>query len=190
MNHHYLLVAALEMETPGLDHFAPIIHTGVGKINAAINLYDAILRYQPSLVINYGTAGALCHSKTAGIYEINTFIQRDMDVRALGFKRGETPFDHSPLPTASGITLGTGDSFVTNVEKDLEGLNVDIDLIDMEAYALKAVCDHHQVPFRCFKYVTDTADGSSHQDWVANVAKGAEQFAKRLDNEFGKSLIC
>lgn len=189
MQHRYLLVAALAMETPGLASFAPVVHTGVGKINAAIKLYEAILHYQPTLIINYGTAGALCATKTAGIYEVETFIQRDMDVRALGFKRGETPFDEQPLPQANGITLGTGDSFVTDIEKDLEGLDVDIDLVDMEAYALKAVCDHHQIPFRCFKYVTDTADDSSHNDWAENVAKGAVQFAELLDKDFGKSLI-
>ena len=32
----YIIVAALKAETPNLEQFAPIIHTGVGKLNAAI----------------------------------------------------------------------------------------------------------------------------------------------------------
>lgn len=189
MSQSYLLVAALAMETPDLEQYAPIVHTGIGKINASIKLYEAILTYQPELVINYGTAGALCATKTAGIYEVETFVQRDMDVRGLGFQRGVTPFTEEPLPTAQGIVLGTGDSFVMDVEKDLEGLNIDLDLVDMEAYALKAVCDHHQIPFRSYKYVTDTADGESHNDWAENVAKGSHLFAKHLVEKFGYSTL-
>ena len=34
----YIIVAALKAETPNLEQFAPIIHTGVGKLNAAITL--------------------------------------------------------------------------------------------------------------------------------------------------------
>jgi adenosylhomocysteine nucleosidase len=184
---NYLVVAALEMETPGLEKIAPVIHTGVGKINACIKLYEAILRFKPDLIINYGTAGAICPTKTAGLYQVETFIQRDMDVRALGFARGETPFDTEKLPDAKGITLGTGDSFVTNTEKDLEGIEIAIDLLDMEAFALKKVCEHHQLPFSCYKYVTDTADGESHNDWAENVAKGAELFADLLLDQYGKS---
>lgn len=186
---NYLVVAALEMETPGLETIAPVIHTGIGKINATIKLYDAILQYKPDLIINYGTAGALCSTKTAGLYQVETFIQRDMDVRALGFARGETPFENNKLPEAKGIVLGTGDSFVTNAEKDLEGLEIDLDLIDMEAFALKKVCEHHKLPFSCYKYVTDTADGDSHNDWAENVAKGAELFGEFLLDKYGKSSL-
>ena len=55
----YIIVAALTMETPELEQLAPVIHTGVGKVNAAIKLYEAILLHQPDLVVNYGTAGAI-----------------------------------------------------------------------------------------------------------------------------------
>ncbi len=63
--HKYIIVAALEQETAnaGLEQYAPVVYTGVGKVNAAINLYDAILKYQPDLVINYGTAGSLLGPK-------------------------------------------------------------------------------------------------------------------------------
>lgn len=149
----YMIVSALAMETAGLEQYAPIVHTGIGKVNAAIKLYQAILEYQPNHIINYGTAGSICPTKHAGLYKMDTFVQRDMDVRGLGFERGTTPYGDEVLPTANGIVLGTGDSFVTNTKKDLEGLNIDIDLIDMEAYALKAVCDHHQLPFTCYKYI-------------------------------------
>ena len=186
--HKFIIVAALEMETPELGQFAPIIHTGVGKLNAAIKLYEAILQYQPNLVINYGTAGSI--NGLSGLLKIDTFVQRDMDVRGLDVPRGITPFsDETCLPKAEGIVLATGDSFVTDVASQLEGLDIAVDLIDMEAYALYKVCQHHQIPFECYKFVTDDTTDDASTDWVENVANGAQLFAKFLTQHTGKSQL-
>ena len=45
----YIIVAALKAETPNLEQFAPIIHTGVGKLNAAINSTKQSKNTSPSL---------------------------------------------------------------------------------------------------------------------------------------------
>jgi len=185
-SYNYIIVAALEQETPELDQFAPIIHTGVGKVNAAIKLYEAILYYKPKLVINYGTAGTV--SGKHGLLKVDTFIQRDMDVRGLGIKRGVTPFENGEkLPEAAGVVLASGDTFVTDSELHLEGLEIDIDLIDMEAFALNKVCEHHDTQFECYKYVTDSTDEDASEDWRENVAKGASLFAELLHSDFGVS---
>lgn len=188
MSQKYLLVAALEMETQGLENFAPIVHTGVGKINAAIKLYEGILKYQPELVINYGTAGAI--SNRQGLYKIDTFVQHDIDVRGLGVPRGVTPFAaQDQLPAAEGIVLGTGDIFIDDKDRQLEGLGIELDLIDMEGFALKAVCDHLNIPFVSYKYVTDSGDGDASDDWQTNVAKGAALFKNTLVEAFGTSEL-
>ncbi|MCK5901944.1 MAG: hypothetical protein KAG28_02250 [Cocleimonas sp.] len=183
----YLIVAALEVETPHLEQFAPIVHTGVGKLNAAIQLFEALLFYKPDLVINYGTAGAVSHQ--SGLLKVDTFIQRDMDVRGLGVPRGLTPFTDEKLPEAKGIVLASGDSFVTNAKQQLEGLKIAVDLIDMEAFALHKVCQHHQTAFECYKYVTDNTDDEASSDWENNVAKGADLFAEQLKQVYGLSLL-
>ncbi len=184
----YIIVAALEMETPELDKFAPVVHTGVGKLNAAIKLYEAILYYKPDLVINYGTAGSV--SGKSGLLKIDTFIQRDMDVRGLGVPRGVTPFESDEkLPEANGIVLASGDSFVTDSGLHLEGLTINIDLIDMEGYALHKVCEHHDTAFDCYKYVTDNTDDDASNDWTENVAKGAKLFLTKLSNSYGYSTL-
>ena len=184
----YIIVAALEMETPELEQFAPVIHTGVGKLNAAIKLYEAILFHQPELVINYGTAGSV--GDKHGLLKVDTFIQRDMDVRGLGVPRGVTPFENNQkLPDVKGVVLASGDSFVTDSERHLEGLDIKIDLIDMEAYALHKVCEHHNIAFECYKYVTDSTDEDASEDWTENVAKGAELFINTLKTQFGYSTL-
>ena len=184
----YIIVAALDMETPELEQLAPVIHTGVGKVNAVIKLYEAILKYQPDLVVNYGTAGAI--SKQKGLLKVDTFIQRDMDTRGIGTPRGVTPFSElETLPAAQGVVLGTGDSFVTDPERELEGLDINIDLIDMEAYALKQVCDHLNVPFECYKFVSDDTNEDSSTDWAENVAKGAQLFKIFAKETLGRSEL-
>ena len=182
----YIIVAAVPQETQGLDAFAPVVHTGVGKVSAAIALFEAVIQYRPSLVINYGSAGAV--GGLTGLHKVGTFVQRDMDARALGFARGVVPFSAGGLPPAKGVVLGSGDSFVTDIA-ELEGLDIRIDLVDMEGFALREVCRRLGVDFAAYKYVSDDADDAAAEDWQANAAKGAALFAEVLQKEYGKSSL-
>ena len=83
-----------------------------------------------------------------------------MDVGALGFAPGVTPFDEFPpmlefpavfagLPEA---VCGSGDSFATADHGPA------CDVVDMEAYALAKACRIEGARFACAKYVSDGAD--------------------------------
>lgn len=183
----YIIVIALPHEAEGLEKFAPVVYTGVGKVNASIKLYEAIVKYQPDSVINYGTAGGI--ADLVGLHKVAHFVQVDMDVRGLDFPRGITPLSDEKLPEKTGIVLGTGDSFITNAEKQLEGLGVDIDLVDMEGYALNKVCEHHGVKFEAYKFISDNANESAGEDWTESVANGAHLFADLLEEKFGISTL-
>jgi len=183
----YIIVTALEDEAQGLEEYAPVIHTGIGKVNATIKLYDAILKYQPDLVLNYGTAGGL--ADLVGLHKVAHFVQIDMDVRALEFPRGVTPLTGEVLPVKTGIVLGTSDSFITNAEKQLEGLEIEIDLVDMEGYALKKVCEHHGVQFEAYKFISDDANEEAGEDWKDSVKDGTHLFIQLLEKQFLKSKL-
>jgi len=183
----YIIVTALEDEARGLEKYAPVIHTGIGKVNACINLYAAVLIHKPSLVINYGTAGSI--SGLRGLHKVAHFIQADMDVRGLNFPRGITPLMGEGLPLKSGILLGTSDSFITHAQKQLEGLEVEIDLVDMEGYALKRVCEHHNIEFESYKFISDDANHDAGKDWQNQVKSGTQLFANLLEKKIGKSLL-
>ena len=164
-----IFVAALKEETPKLSKFH---HTGVGKINAAIKLIELIHLYKPTQVINYGTAGSL-RREIRGLIECTTFIQHDMDARGLlDFKLGETPFDpiSKIILSHEGYICATGDKFVKNK------LEMDCDIVDMEAYALAKVCNIQNIEFRCYKYISDYANDDSSNDWIKNCNKGASHF--------------
>lgn len=184
----YIIVAALADETPGLEKFAPVVHTGVGKVNAAIELFAAISHWRPELIINYGTAGSL--SGLTGLQRVDTILQHDMDVRPLGFQRGVTPFGTQyTLPDPIGVVLASGDQFIHSPADQLQGIDIEIDLVDMEAYALAAVASYHDLPFHCYKYVSDSGDENSVEDWQANVAKGANLIKEVLEAHYGTSSL-
>ena len=183
----YIIVTALKDESIGLEQFAPVVHTGIGKINASIKLYEAILTFRPQLVLNYGTAGGV--ADLFGLHKVAHFIQSDMDVRGLDFPRGITPFMNEELPPKAGVVLATGDSFITNAEKQLEGLGIEIDLVDMEAYALKRVCDHHNIKFEAYKFISDQADENAGGDWKSAISKGTNLFVEVLQKQYGLSSL-
>ena len=168
-----LFVAALKEETVGLNYF---YHVGVGKINATYNLIKLIQEHKPSEIINYGTEGAIKKGLT-GIVECTKFYQRDMDVRSLlDLKLGETPFDNinEIMNSEEGYSCGSGDSFVS------KKIEMDVDLVDMEAYALAKVCKLEGIDFRCFKYISDNADDDASSNWIENCKKGAKLFQNEM----------
>ena len=171
-----LIVVALEDELP--THLVAgwnVLYTGVGKVNAAIAATEAVLETRPIHLINYGTAGALNRSIT-GLNRVNHIVQRDMDVRPLGFELGHTPFDttgHIDLD-GPGVSLGTGDHFVTTPPELVT------DIVDMEAYALAKVARLFSIHFQCWKYISDNANDDAADHWAENVAKGARAFVDEV----------
>ena len=73
------------------------------------------------LVLNFGSAGSRVHD-TGALLACHEFVQRDMDVRGLGFPLGVTPFDAAPprlsfeprFPQLTAAVCGSGDSFATD----------------------------------------------------------------------------
>ena len=191
-----LIVCALEQEVNGelddvLSDPRQIIYTGVGKVNATGQLTERLhsshLHYlpeMPKLVINYGTAGSR-DLPIGELVDCTKFTQRDMDVRGMGFIKGQTPFevdvpiildyDHVQFnPIGKKLRCGTGDNFVQTDEDTYS------DVYDMEAYALAKVCFVYNVDFISFKYITDNVNEHSAGDWEQNCSDGILKFKKEI----------
>jgi adenosylhomocysteine nucleosidase len=180
-----LIVMALPQESRGLLEAAgaPLLYTGVGKVNAAAALARRLAEMrctgaEQPLVVNMGTAGSrsiAAHTLVAA----NRFAQRDMDVSGLGFAPGTTPFDATPaviefpsvLPQLPQVLCSTADSFATHLHE------VAGDVVDMEAFALARVCLAENARFACVKYITDGADSDSATHWQAALDNAARAFA-------------
>lgn len=179
-----LIVMALAVESHGLFERAgvPVLYTGLGKVNAALSLMRRLTLYRSASapmprVINFGSAGSR-HFATGDLVACRRFVQRDMDVSALGFARGSTPFEELPaelefppvFPHLPEGLCGSGDSFETGAAK------LHCEVIDMEAYALAKVCYLEGAPFACAKYITDGADHAAARDWESNLRHAAAAF--------------
>ena len=200
-----LIVCALEQETQEeLNDWEPftddpvwnVLYTGVGKVNATYKLTKHFgsfhsapaIRRNYELVINYGTAGSR-DLPIGELVDCTKFIQRDMNAIQFGFMKGQTPFENDvPLmldsthiefnPIQKHQVCGTGDNFVDNVKDE----HSNIDVFDMEAYALAKVCHYYHIPFISFKYITDNVNEHSVKDWKENLADGIKEFKERVLN--------
>lgn len=176
-----LIVTALpqELANEPIEHDIPVIFTGIGKLNAAFALMDAINTYQPDLVLNFGTAGRLLPT-ISGLVEVADVLQRDMAAEPLA-PRGSTPFDQTPSVLQSGfegVRCATGDSFVSESEPWLHAQNVAI--VDMELFALALICHRKGIAWRSFKYITDDTNQDSGQEWADQMHHGRDLFLAKL----------
>jgi len=177
-----LLVFALESEAgKEFDNFNKVF-VGIGKVKATYNLTKAIQKSNPDLIINLGTAGSTTFDR-GSVVNCNQFIQRDMDVRALGFQKFETPFSDEPILLEYGSNIenlpngicGSGDQF------EIEHINPEYNVIDMEAFALAKVAELEGIDFLCLKYISDDADGNAADDWTVEVKKASIALKSELD---------
>lgn len=151
--------------------------TGIGKVNAAYELTNAIRNKRPELIINLGSAGSNVFKK-GDVVCCTQFVQRDMDVRGLGFALYETPLSGLPVVLEYGLTMeglpagicGTGDSFEMGHQTTI------YDVVDMEAYALAMIAMKENIPFLCLKYISDGADDQAAEDWNVQVHHAAMAF--------------
>lgn len=150
-----------------------IIHTGVGKVNAAIEVTRALIKYEPDYVINIGTAGKPKPSmiKDEKLFHILFVEQRDMDTMSImrGLKTPDgnllfpkwpvkkTPFedyayiecqrtlDFSSIASCMGNVSYPWCSTGDNTNADKECNHYPSALVEMEAYAIvKAIHRHNE----------------------------------------------
>lgn len=174
MNPEPLFVFALQEENPGIICASNILYTGLGKVQAAVNLSRYLAEHPVSCVINLGTAGSSVFPSGAVVYA-NRFLQRDMDCSPLGFEQYTVPYSDLPLILEYGLKIpelpeaicGTGDSFDSNHTTAMYSI------VDMEGYSFALTCQVHAIPFVCLKYISDGADDSAATDWNKALASAA-----------------
>ncbi|AWG22128.1 nucleosidase [Flavobacterium faecale] len=177
-----LFVFALEMEAAKVFDNMNTLFTGIGKVNASYELTKRITTQKPDLIVNLGSAGSNYFAK-GDVVCCTQFVQRDMDVRGLGYALYETPFAEGPVVLPYGMQkeglpngiCGTGDNFEMSHAASL------YNLVDMEAYALAMIAKKEGIPFLCLKYISDGADDNAAEDWPVLVHKAAVAFGAIFD---------
>lgn len=216
-----LILNELEESTPfhraGITFYRGKFHekeivvckSGVGKVNAAVVTQILIDQFQVKSVVFTGVAGALGPDLEIGDIVISSScMYHDMDVTALGFAKGEIPYqEHSifhaderlvqlaceagkklyPLRVFQGRIL-SGDQFITDrlkvvaLHTELSGL-----CTEMEGAAVAHVCSINDIPFVIIRSMSDKADGSAHLNF-AEFTKQASLHSFLIVSEIMQSL--
>ncbi len=172
---------ALKEEAKSYFNDYKILFTGVGKINATYKFVEEIQKNKPEHIINLGSAGSPFF-KAGSVVNATKFIQRDMDVQALGFAQYQTPYEPGSELVKYGeryssyqeAICGTGDSF------DTSGHHDQYNVVDMEAFALAKISKVEGLKFSCLKFISDGADGAAHKDWSLALEDGAQKLSQAL----------
>lgn len=186
-----LFICALPDESNGETTLfgSPIIHTGVGKINAGYKTAMAIQQYKPKFVCNFGSCGSFQLDKGT-LVTVKEVFNGDMDAEPF-VKYSVTPFekDGGSFPVMDiGVKCFTTETFITKDKiksfppQKLELLN-NCSIFEMELYSITRVCREFNIPITSYKWVSD--DGGT-EDWVENCKIGYEQFKQKFYNTYIK----
>lgn len=164
-----VVLVALHDELINLEKInVQVFYTGVGKINAAYWTTKVILQERPDFVLNVGTAGALRPELYGKAHDVKSVIERDITAEPLA-PRGSVLFDNSPNEIFigdKGIKVGTGDSFVTREDDWLSENN--IDLVDMELFAIAKSSLRLGTPCYSIKSASDFAGKDADKQWASS----------------------
>jgi adenosylhomocysteine nucleosidase len=182
------------------DHEVTVIHSGIGKVNAATAATCLAIQYKAELLMIIGTAGKLSAIK-GDCFQIIEAAQGDYgashDTGFFHFTAGSVPIGPSKiepfiaalmpdigLPSARIIS---GDCFVASAAHAArlrDGLGGD--LVDMETAALAQSATRLALPWAAIKATTDDANGDSGGDFRANLARAATRAAGAAEAMIGR----
>lgn len=145
-----------------------LLTTGVGKVNAAVNVTKYLYRYQSiDTVINIGFAAATKDLELGKVYKADIISQWDFNI-----SDNIARHDRFNLHTGGNIHLTSGDSFVTKHNiKQVHIMEPYARMFDMEAYAVAKACENFPVDLFVLKVVSDhpedNDDDSSFKNYIA-----------------------
>ncbi len=179
-----------------------LLKSGIGKVNAAMATTILHERYQPTAVINTGSAGGLDTSLSIGDIVISDrVVHHDVDVTAFDYQYGQIP--SMPLYFESDQNLinivektiqsinqvnckqgliATGDSFIQKPEavQKIREQFPDVIAAEMEAVAIAQVCHQYQTPFVVIRALSDIAGKESAQSFDQFIDQAARHAAELI----------
>lgn len=159
--------------------------SGIGKVNASFTTQALILKFNPTHIVNFGTAGGTNgNARLFEYYIIAKCCQFDFDLSAIdpvpaGYIQDYNTvlFDNftAGFDGFKKINLASADRFSFD-QKDIDAINGNsCSLRDMEGGAIAQVCTANKVPLVMIKGVTDVY-GHETGEFYKNLCKVCEGF--------------
>src|SRR5699024_10659166 len=143
------------------DKHVVLLKSGIGKVNAAMATTILMERFNPSLVINTGSAGGFAENLSVGDIVISDeVIHHDVDATAFDYEYGQVPqmpvsyladpdlldktkiiVEGLDIPYELGL-LATGDTFMSDERQinNVKALFPKMIAAEMEGAAIAQVC--------------------------------------------------
>ncbi len=152
-------------ESEQFDFALPV---GIGMTDVAINLTRLCLSHKPNFILFVGTAGSYGEKKVFDIIESKTAA----NIENSFFTGGSyTPIDNmvSTAEDVSRETIVNSSNYITT-DKSLGKAYLDknIDLENMEYYAVLKVAKSFGIPAAGIFIVTNYCDENAHKDFMDN----------------------
>lgn len=176
-------------------HEVILTESGIGKVAAASATALMIDNFEPDLVVNTGSAGALDPDLKIGDEVIGTQVAySDVDVTVFGYAYGQVPnkplyYEADPTavkdfeqlaPVKEGLIV-SGDQFVQDTAKKRILTHFPEALVaEMEAAAVAQVAYQFGTPFIVLRGVSDLANGDSGVVFDDYVVEAGRASAKLL----------
>ncbi|MBZ5961333.1 5'-methylthioadenosine/adenosylhomocysteine nucleosidase [Leuconostoc gelidum subsp. gasicomitatum] len=183
-------------------HEVVLTESGIGKVAAASATTVLIDNFQPDLVVNTGSAGALDPDLKIGDEVVGTHVAySDVDVTVFGYDFGQVPNrplyyeadkqvvrEFSQLAAVKTGLIVSGDQFVQDEAKQRILTHFpEAMLAEMEAAAVAQVAYQFKTPFIVLRGVSDLANGDSgivFDDYVVEAGKvSAKLLLSYLDSK-------
>lgn len=184
-------------------HHVIVLKSGIGKVNAAMAATILQERYQPSHVINTGSAGGFAKQLEVGDVVISSLVtHHDVDVTAFKYEYGQVPGMPAMYPadenlinqaenainklnvsSAKGI-IATGDAFMQEADRVdfVRGKFPEMIAAEMEAAAIAQVCYKYGTPFVVIRALSDIAGKESNISFDKFLGTAAENAANIIMN--------
>lgn len=171
-----------------------LTQSGIGKVNVAISTTLLINQFEPDLIINTGSAGALDKSLNVGDVVVSDMVAyHDADARAFGYQLGQIPqmpaqfvadkalinkaieaIEQQQINAKTGLIV-SGDSFIGTSEQRM-AIKTNFPqamAAEMEATAIAQTCHQFNMPFIITRAISDLADGDAGITFEAFLEKAA-----------------
>jgi adenosylhomocysteine nucleosidase len=180
-----------------------VVRCGIGKVNAAICTQLLIDKFNVTMIINTGVAGAVSSKLDIGDIVISSdAIQHDMDATGFGYKLGEIPrmkesifkADENLIHIAkkASETIETdnkvyvdrvvsGDKFISDanvkekLSNDFQGF-----CAEMEGASIAHVCYLSNIPYVVIRSISDKADNSAEVNFAEFTEIAASNSTKMI----------
>ena len=179
------------------------VRCGIGKVNAASATSFLIADDKVDIILNAGLSGAIQKLRREDIIAVESYVECDYDLTAVGNPLGVKADGQKYIYTADeklmsyalmsdGIIkakAGTGDIFLTDkVKKELYRDTFGIHSFDMESAAIAGVCDKSGVPMLSLRKISDDADDASVEDYREMNDRQESCLTELLVNIFARIL--